>query len=281
MTAAEYCQTDLWSMQGQTPVPCEILETDIDLYWHIAFTIYEEIEAALQEKRNAVLIAPVGPVYQYRRFVQLVRRRPLALSHVHLFFMDEYLADEKNWIPDSSPLSFRGFVQRELTAAMPPETGFTSAQVYFPDPVDPGRYDSALAALGGPDLCIAGVGITGHLAFNEPPEPGQSISIADFSNLPSRVIRLARESVAINSTTALCGAMEKVPPLAVTVGMKQILSAKKLRLYFNRPWQSSVVRRFLYGEITSSFPVTIARRHHDVRVVMTKLVAEKPEFALN
>jgi glucosamine-6-phosphate deaminase len=194
--------------------------------------------------------------------------------------MDEYLSDEETWIPEDSPLSFRGFIRRELTGALPAETGFCSANVHFPDPRDPAAYDQALADKGGADMCLAGVGITGHLAFNEPPEPGQTVSVADFADLPSRVVRLARESIAINSNTAMRGAMNEVPPLAVTVGMRQILGARKLRICCNRPWQSAVVRRFLFGEMSSEFPVTLARSHPDVRLVMTAPVAEKPEFAL-
>lgn len=280
MAHAAYYDTDLFAQQAASPVPLEILESDIDLYWHIALTMYGEIEAANERDCELSFIVPVGPVYQYRRFVDLMRRRTLSMKKVHLFFMDEYLSDEKTWIPAESPLSFRGFIQRELTEALPKEAGLTPANIHFPDPKDPAAYDTALAAMNGPDVCIAGVGITGHMAFNEPPEPGQSMSVADFSKLPSRVIRLARESIAINSNTAMRGAMDEVPPLAVTVGMQQILSAKRLRIYFNRPWQSAVVRRFLFGEMTSAFPVTLARSHPDVRAIMTQLVAEKPEFAL-
>ncbi len=280
MSIAEYYHKDLYALRGRGPVAHEILETDVDLYWHIALTMYDEIEAALTRKKNAVFIVPVGPVYQYRRFVQLIRRRPLSLGHVRLFFMDEYLSDPQTWIPEDSPLSFRGFIQRELLDALPKEAGLTPDQIHFPDPRDPAAYDAALAALGGPDMCIAGVGITGHIAFNEPPEPGESMSNEAFASLPSRVIRLARESVAINSNTAMRGAMDQIPPLAVTVGMRQILSAKRLRVYLNRPWQSAVVRRLMFGEATCAFPVTLTRAHQDLRVIMTAMVAEKPEFSL-
>lgn len=279
MTRAYY-DSDLYALRNASPVPLEILETDIDLYWHIALTMYGEIEAANALDRHFAFIVPVGPVYQYRRFVDLVRRRPLSLKNTHFFFMDEYLVDEKTWIPEDSPLSFRGFIKRELIDALPKEAGLKASTVHFPDPADPAAYDQALAELGGADMCIAGVGITGHLAFNEPPEPGETMSVADFSRLPSRVIRLARESIAINSNTAMRGAMDEVPPIAVTVGMQQILGAKKLRIYLNRPWQSAVVRRFLFGEMTAAFPVTLARSHPDVRAIMTPVVAEKPEFAL-
>lgn len=280
MPHAAYYDADLYALQSAGPVPLEILETDVDLHWHIALDMYGEIEAANGREEPITFIVPVGPSYQYRRFADLVKRRPLNMKNTHLFFMDEYLVDEKTWIPESSPLSFRGFIRRELLDALPGEAGLAHCNVHFPDPADPPAYDEALKRLGGADVCIAGVGLTGHLAFNEPPEPGEDMSVAEFARLPSRVVRLARESRAISGGTVMHGAVEEVPELAVTVGMQQILGAKRLRIYCNRPWQSAIVRRFLFGEMSSAFPVTLARSHPDVRAIITREVAQIPAFVL-
>ena len=70
---------------GAAPVPVEIVETDIDLYYHIALALYLEIEKNNAAGKNSVFILPVGPVYQYRRFVWLCRLRPLDLSRVYCF----------------------------------------------------------------------------------------------------------------------------------------------------------------------------------------------------
>jgi glucosamine-6-phosphate deaminase len=153
-------------------------------------------------------------------------------------------------------------------------------QVMFPDPDDPAGYDRQLARLGGAGICIAGVGINGHLAFNEAPEPGERITNEQFKALPTRVIPLSRETITINSNTALRGAFERIPKQAVTVGFKQIFDAEKIVVYLNRPWQSAVVRKLLFGEITARFPASLLRDHPDLRLVMTREVAGKPEFQL-
>jgi glucosamine-6-phosphate deaminase len=265
---------------GRTPIPVEIVETDTDLYYHIALTLYFQIERNNNEGRDSVFILPVGPVYQYRRLVWLCRQRPLDLSRLHCFFMDEYLDERGKRISPQHPLSFRGFIERELIEPMPTAAGFRAEQVLFPDPDDPAGYDRRLERLGGAGLCIAGVGINGHLAFNEAPEPGQQVSNEEFKALPTRVIPLTRETITINSNTALRGAFERIPKQAVTVGFKQIFDSARIVVYLNRPWQSAVVRKLLFGEITARFPASLLRDHPDVRLVMTREVAEKPDFQL-
>jgi glucosamine-6-phosphate deaminase len=265
---------------GRTPIPVEIVETDTDLYYHIALTLYFLIERNNAVGQDSVFILPVGPVYQYRRFLWLCRQRPLDLSRLHCFFMDEYLGQRGKRIPPDHPLSFRGFIRRELIEPMPREMKLRAEQVLFPDPEDPADYDRRLEQLGGAGLCIAGVGINGHLAFNEAPEAGERIGKEEFKALPTRVIALSRETITINSNTSLRGAFERIPGQAVTVGFKQIFDSQRIAVYLNRPWQSAVVRKLLFGEITPRFPASLLREHADARLVMTREVAEKPDFQL-
>jgi len=263
-----------------SPIPVEIVETDTDLYYHIALTLYFQIERNNAAGMDSVFILPVGPVYQYRRLVWLCRQRPLDLSRLHCFFMDEYLDEQGERIPSDHPLSFRGFIQRELIEPMPADAGLRADQVRFPDPADPADYDRRLERLGAAGVCIAGVGINGHLAFNEAPEAGRQIGKEQFKALPTRVIPLTRETITINSNTALRGAFERIPLRAITVGFKQIFDSQRIVVYLNRPWQSAVVRKLLFGEITPRFPASLLREHGNVRLVMTRQVAEKPDFQL-
>ena len=267
------------------PLPLRIADSDADLYWRMALDMYREIRADGLAGRATVFIVPVGPVYQYRRFVELLDAMPLDLSDLHLFFMDEYLEETEEGapvrsVPTDHPLSFEGFIRRELVdrLADDPESarktgrhGFRPDQVHFPDPADPAAYDAAIDALGGPTVCYAGVGINGHLAFNEAP-------CADDS--PSRIVELTPETITTNSHTALGGAYDAVPRRAVTVGMKSILAARRLSIWMNRPWQKVVVRKLLFGEVGARFPASFARNHGNADLNITALVAEAPQFAL-
>ena len=254
---------------GTSPL-VRIAENDTDLYYRIAVEMYRDIAANNRAGKPSVYICPVGPAFQYRRFVWLCRQMPIDLSTTHFFFMDEYLSGDRLIDPDH-PLSFRGFVQRELMDPLAGDFGFDTSQVVFPDPTDPVAYDRRLEALGGAGICFAGVGINGHLAFNEPPVAWDA---------PTRLVELSRETITINSNTALGGAWEQIPRRAITVGMRPILASSRLLLYLNRPWQRAVVRKLLYGPVTEQFPASCVQTHQDAMVTMTADVAAPPEFAL-
>lgn len=256
-----------------------VVESDIDLYYQMAFSLYDEIRLNNNYKRKTVCILPVGPVFQYRRFIELLNLWPLDLSQLHIFFMDEYLDEKGGWINQESPLSFRGFIDREFIIPMPEKMNLNKTQLHFPDPWHPEAYDKKITELGGISLCHAGVGIVGHLAFNEPISQA-NISAEEFSQLPTRVVELTRETITINSNTALRGAYEEIPLKAVTVGIKQILEAGKLRIYFNRPWQNAVWRKALMLDPRPDFPVTLAQSHPDVIYTMTEQIAELQDFVL-
>ncbi|MDF1568740.1 MAG: hypothetical protein RQ801_03060 [Spirochaetaceae bacterium] len=253
-------------------MPVTIVENDTELYWRMALDLFREVVRGNREGRRTSIIVPVGPVWQYRRFIVLVEELGLDLSQLHLFFMDEYLADDGSLIDTAHPLSFRGFVEEELADLLSaPTLGFTRNQIHFPDPADPGAYDEAIADMGGADVCYAGVGINGHLAFNEAP---------CGPDAPSRVLELTPETITTNSHTALGGAYERIPKKAVTVGMKSILSSRRLSLWMNRPWQQTVARKLLFGPVGPEFPASFARKHENASLTMTSNVAEVPKFSL-
>jgi len=134
-----------------------------------------------------------------------------------------------------------------------------------------------VAARGGVDACYGGIGITGHIAFNEPPE--EPMTVEEFAALPTRVLRLTRETRTINSVT-VGGEIGIIPRRAITIGMKEILGARRLRLYCNRPWQSAVARRVLHGPLTSACPASLMRTHPDAVMTVADYVAAPPNIKL-
>jgi glucosamine-6-phosphate deaminase len=132
---------------------------------------------------------------------------------------------------------------------------------------------------GGVDACFGGIGINGHVAFNEPPEPGESVSAAEFARRPTRVLSLSRETRTINSVT-VGGDITLIPARVITVGMKEILAARRLRLYCNRVWQSAVARRVLHGPVTSACPASLIRTHPDAWMTVAEYVATPPRIEL-
>jgi glucosamine-6-phosphate deaminase len=105
------------------------------------------------------------------------------------------------------------------------------------------------------------------------------MSLDAFAALPTRTLSLTRETRTINSVT-VGGEIAVIPQRAVTVGMREILGARRLRLYCNRPWQSAVVRRVLHGPITPACPASLMRRHPDAMLTVADYVAAPPDIRL-
>ncbi|MGG5818596.1 hypothetical protein [Falsiroseomonas sp. HW251] len=242
-----------------------------------AETLLAEYLAAKAAGRGTVVfIVPVGPVGQYDVLADLCHARGHSLSDLLMIGMDEYLTPAGDWIAEDDPLSFRGHMRRHMTAKMPDGA---APRIVFPDPR---RLDEVplLVSRHGVDVAFGGVGIRGHLAFNEPPEPGEIVSVDEFAQRPTRVQALNRETRTINAVTATRGAIDLIPTHAVTIGMKEILSAGKLRLFMNRPWQTAVLRKLLHGPVTPDVPASYAQRHPDCSITVTEEVTRMPGATL-
>jgi glucosamine-6-phosphate deaminase len=267
------------SLGLNSPIPLEVLKDDLAVIQRFADELMDEYLSAKKAGREKVVfIIPVGPVGQYDIWAERCNSEGIGLHDLVLINMDEYLtADGDDFIPLSDPLSFRKHMQEHFFAKIAPELAPPPEQVLFPDPKDPESVPRAIKRYGGCDVCFGGIGITGHVAFNDPPEPDETISLEAFKELPTRVIRLSRESRLINSITTSRGNIDRIPELAVTVGMKEILESHKVRIYMNRTWQSAIVRKILHGPVTPAVPASLLQGHPDVRFTIAEYVAELPE----
>lgn len=245
----------------------------------MAAAIADEIRAAGAAGRVATLIVPVGPVDQFPLLARRLNAERLSCRHVMFINMDEYLDDDDAWLPNDHPLSFRGFMQRAFYDLLDPALAPAVENRVFPDPRRPEALSRSIDRRGGVDACFGGIGINGHLAFNEPPEPGETHTVEQFASLGTRVLSLARETRTINAVT-VGGEIGLVPRRAVTVGMREILAARRLRFYGNRPWQRSVVRRALHGPLTPECPASLLRLHPEARLTVTAEVAAAPQIGL-
>jgi glucosamine-6-phosphate deaminase len=181
------------------------------------------------------LIVPVGPVDQFPLLAEMINQHRLRCRDAVLINMDEYLGQDDRWIDPEHPISFRGFMQRKFYDLVDPQFAPAMENRVFPDPSNPQAIQQLIDQRGGVDACFGGIGINGHIAFNEPPEPGETVSVEEFAELRTRNLNLSRETRTINAVT-VGGDIELIPRRAVTVGMKECLAARWMRFYCNRPW---------------------------------------------
>lgn len=254
-------------------IPLTVLENNAAVFQAMADEMADEIIRKNSLGEKTVFICPVGPVGQYPCFVDRVNRENISLKNVWFFNMDEYLTGDKEWIEKSHPLSFRGFMDREVYSKIRPELVMPEEQRVFPNPKDPGYGDRLIEKLGGVDICFGGIGINGHVAFNEADE---SLSHGEFLTQHTRVLPITKETRAVNSIGDLNGALEDMPEYCITIGMYEISHSRKIRLGCFREWHRAVVRRAAHGEKTSGFPVSLLQDYPDIRLYLTEFVANLP-----
>lgn len=251
-------------------IPLYCYETNEAVFQNMAKEMVEAILKNQEEQKRTVFICPVGPVGQYKYFVEEVNSKRISLKNVWFLNMDEYLTDEKEWIDLEHPLSFRGFMYKEVYNKIHEDLVMPKGQRVFPDPHDTGNMMRVIEELGGVDICFGGIGLNGHIAFNE---ADGSLAPEEFRALPTRVLPVSKETRAANAIGDFNGALEDMPNYCVTIGMAEILKAKKIRLGCFRNWHRAVVRRAAYGNPSSSFPVTLLQDHPDITLSFTEFVA--------
>lgn len=222
------------------------------------------IEQALQDRPDVRLGLAAGrtfaPVYDALAEAQPDMSRALAVQ------LDEYVG-----LDAEHPAAFRSFLVRTLfdRLSRPPRTllidGAASAPAF-----EIARHAAAIREAGGVDLQLLGLGLNGHLAFNEPGTP------------PARgadVVALEPSTQAAAQTTGL----DPVPTHGLTLGLADILAARSVLLVVLGRHKAEILRRTLREPPSLDCPASWLTRHVDVTVVAdagaAALLEQRPETA--
>lgn len=228
----------------------------------VASLAADTIEALVRTRPRAVLGLATGstPLPAYH---ELVRRHRAgtgpAYDEVQTFNLDEYVG-----LPAGHEHTYLATITRELTD----DLGIPREQVHGPDP-DPARlpdagprYEAALAAAGGVDLQVLGIGSTGHLAFNE-----QGSSLAS----PTRVKTLTRRTREDNAR--FFGSAADVPTHVLTQGIGTILRARHLLLIATGATKADAVATAIEGPVSASCPASALQLHPHATVLLDAAAA--------
>ncbi len=263
-------------------VSVEILASAKDVIQHFARSIADEIESNNKRDQPTRLILPVGPVSQYPLLADICNREGISWRHVHTFNMDEYCDWQGRAVTSDHPLSFEGFMYRYLFELLDPTLRIPKDQIHFPDPLNLDLISQVIEDVGGIDTCYGGLGFHGHIAFNEPPlSRWYKITPAEFRESLTRMVQLAPETVVINSSYNTGGNAAALPPMAVTLGMRDILASRRIRLYCpSGGWQQNILRIALLGEEDVDYPVTLLQGHPDYVIIADENTAQPPLVGL-
>ena len=254
----------------------DVCETEQDLYWKMAMEVLEVISENNKNNEPTLMVVPYGPLGPYSRLVYLVNKYRVSLKNCVFMNMDEYMADEENYISEDSPLSFRGGMNRIFYSKIDDELNVLPENRYFPDPRDTGRLEELIKKFGKLDMAWGGVGINGHFAFNEPPEPNENVSNDEFLSRPTRVLKISRETKTINCFMNCGGDLNGIPEYCITVGFKEMFKAKKVRMCMPRDWNAGALRKVLHGDITAKVPCSLFQDHPDAKLYAAEVALTSP-----
>ena len=238
---------------GHHLVVCEDLDA---LHERFAEDIATEIRENNLKNKQTRLILPVGPTGQYSLLAEIINSEKMSLSDCWFFFMDENCDERGKALGREHPLSFKREAKRLFLSRLNASCGLQPERVIFPDEDNIDTLAKQIEEVGGIDTCYGGIGIHGHVAFNEP-ESG-------IKDTGPRRVRLNDFTVTINAVRSHVGGnLECFPREAYTLGMKQILESRRIRLYCRNgcefDWANTVLRLALFGMPGDDYPVTHIR----------------------
>ncbi|MDA2930463.1 hypothetical protein MYX84_11040 [Acidobacteria bacterium AH-259-O06] len=254
-----------------------VLETLEELHLHFARSIAAVVGSNNAAGRKTVLILPYGPSGQYPLLGDILNKEEISLRNTTLFFMDEYADASGKVLPQCHPLSFQGQITC-LWESLDRKLRPVSSNIIFPNQDNSDRLEKMIQADGGVDVCFGGIGIHGHIAFNEP-EDGVRHS-------GPRLVRLNDYTVTMNAIRSHVGGdLENFPRQVWTLGMRQCLSARRIQLYCRNDvdaldWANTVLRLAVLGQPGDDYPVTWIREHDNWQVITDRKTASPPQCLL-
>ena len=280
----EWCKIPPEKLVGhpKAKVKLKIVPTPQDVYRVFADTLFEEVKTNNAQGRPTRWILPCGPRGEYPLFIERVNRERLSLKKVHVFHMDDHLDWQGRHLPLDHPFSLQGWMRKHFYGPIDPALNVPDEQRHFPHISRVDEMAEKIAAVGGVDSAYGGIGYRGHIAYNEPPRsPWYRVSVDEFRNCTTRILHLNEDTLIALSHRAAGGCSDMVAPMAITLGMRELLGARRIRLYSETgAWKQTVIRILLFGNVSPEVPVTYCQEHPDCEVTVDAATAACPPLGI-
>jgi len=216
------------------------------------------IAAQIIQKPECVLGLATGstPLGAYGELVKKYENGDLDFSTVTSVNLDEYAG-----LDGSNDQSYRYFMDTNLFN----KVNIDKAKTHVPNgcaedlAAEGARYDALIQELGGIDLQLLGIGLDGHIGFNEPD-----------NCFTKETHEVELDPSTIEANARFFASIEDVPTSAITMGMQAIMQAKKVLLIANGAGKKEIVEKSFFGPITPEVPASILQLHPDVTVIYSE-----------
>ena len=275
----KWCSIPASDLPGnaELKIPFRMVETSEDMGLLMARELADEIISANQESREYRAIIPCGPKCWYAPFAEIVNRERISLRHVTIFHMDECLDWQGQLLAHDDPYNFRTFMEKFFYGPIDPMLSVPEENRFFLSPssmeiIREKIWDKPI------DLTLGGWGQDGHIAYNQSRREVYSLlSIDELRKASIRIQNNNYDTILALAHRTFGSAFQFVPPMSITLGIKECLSAKKVRLFSDTgAWKQTALRVALFSDITSEYPITLLQEHSDALLTATRETATHP-----
>lgn len=216
------------------------------------------ISAQVILKPDCVLGLATGstPLGTYANLIDWYKKGDLDFSQVSSVNLDEYRG-----LPADNDQSYRYFMKTNLFD----QVNIDQSKTYVPNGMEKDSdkacrdHDEIIQELGGIDLQLLGLGLNGHIGFNEP---------ADEFPKGTHCVDLTQSTIEANSR--FFASIEEVPTQAYTMGIQNIMLAKKILIIASGANKAEIIAKAFLGPVTPEVPASILQMHPDVTLVADK-----------
>ena len=230
----------------------------VNTYDELSNKAADLIAAQILVKPNCVLGLATGssPVGTYKRLIEDNKAGKIDFSTVTSVNLDEYVG-----LDGSNDQSYRYFMNHNLFD----HVNIDKAKTFVPSgcaedlAAEGAAYDAMIKELGGIDLQLLGIGLDGHIGFNEPDA---------YFTAATHEVKLDESTIEANAR--FFASKDEVPTTAITMGMLSIMQAKKVLLVANGAAKKEIIEKAFFGPIDPQVPASILQLHPDVTVIYSE-----------
>ncbi|MCI7741041.1 MAG: glucosamine-6-phosphate isomerase [Clostridiales bacterium] len=239
----------------------------------------EEVIKNNAEGKPTKWVLPCGPMGQYKYFAQRVNKERISLKNVWVFHMDDFLDWQGRPYPEiNNYFSLKANMLHDFYGIIDEELNVPEDQRIWPDINDIDYLDRKVEELGGVDTVYAGLGYKGLVAFCEAPNsPYYRISVEEYAQSKTRIVHLNEDTLISLSERDIGGFVQIVPPMAITIGFKSMLTAKKaVFMVTTGSWKQTSIRVLMFSEPTVEYPATLFPEYVPEVLVFTDPATAQP-----
>ena len=275
----EWCKVPYWELENhpQLKVPFRLCQDSADMGQIMARELVDEIKASNRQGETTRAIIPCGPSCWYEPFTSLVNQEKVSLKNLVVFHMDECLDWQGRELPRSHPYNFRGFMEDQFYCPIEPEFAVPEENRNWLLPNNVEEIQEKIASVSI-DITYGGWGQDGHLAYNQARRhPFSHVTVDDVRNSTVRIQENNIDTILALAQRTFGAAYQFVPPMSVTLGVREVLSAGKVRVFSDTgAWKQTALRVALFGPVTAEYPMTLLQEHRDALVTATVTTASHP-----